>query len=290
MDANAFGLNDKMVLGGIYGNTGWMATAMYINTPDREGIPGWSLAGFYSRSEREDSDQNETVLRRFTLDSIAAQAGVNYALTETLSMEFRAAFGNYYLSGREHAVNPPDSDARILGLGPALTLRKSHWDGYLLSERRLSAGYTYNLGIDTPSYHSGRFRLIFEQSIIPGFRLQIQSTLLHEDGAGILFESSPSSVHINILPRNFSAKNYAGFSGGLEKYLVKFSSGTLSALAAWEGVLSEGSILGRCWDQGIYASIRVYLSRVAIPALGLGYGYNISSGGSTFSFSMGMGF
>ncbi|MDR1178065.1 MAG: hypothetical protein LBK64_04485, partial [Spirochaetaceae bacterium] len=276
MDANAFGLNDKMILGGMYGNKGWMATAMYMNTPDREGIPGWNLAGFYGRSEREDQDQKETVFRRFTLNSVSAQAGISYAPSEPFTLAFNVSFNRRYLSDRGSALNPPGSDAMTTGFGPTLTVRDSSWDGYLLSERRLSAGYTYNLGIDTSSYHSGRISVNFQQSLLPGFRLLLRSTLLYEGGAGILFENSPSSVHINILPQDFSARSYAGFSGGLEKSLASFSAGVLSILAAWEGVVSEGPVLGRCWDQGVSAGVRFYLSRIAIPALGVGYAYNLS--------------
>jgi hypothetical protein len=290
MDANAFGLNDKMIVGGMYGNTGWMAMAMYIYTPDRQGAPGWSLSGFYNRSERKYKDQNETIYRRFTLSSIAVQAGIMYAPVEPLSLGFSVSVEDRYLSAGEDVLNPPDSGATIAAFNPSLDIRESNWDGYFLSEQRFSADYTYTYGIDTASHHSERLRINLEQSLIPGFRMLISATLLYAGNAGILFENSPSSVHINILPRNFFARSYAGFSGGLEKCLSKFSAGTLSVLAAWEGALSEGPVLGPCWDQGIFGSIRLYLSRVAIPALGLGYGYNISRRQSTFVFSMGMAF
>ncbi|MDR1428887.1 MAG: hypothetical protein LBI85_01235 [Spirochaetaceae bacterium] len=290
MDANAFGLNDKMMLAGMYSNRGWMAAAMYMNTPDRAEIPGWNLAGFYGSSEREDKDRNEHVFRRFTFSSVSARAGVNYAPAGPFSLAFGVSFNRYYLSGSEQALNPPASGAWTIGFGPSLAIRDSSWDGYFLSARSLSVSYTYNYGVDTPSYHSSRLSFNIEKSIIPGFRMLLRSALLYEDGAGILFENSPASVQINILPRDFSARNYAGFSGGLEKYLARFSAGTLSILAAWEGVISEGPVLGRCWDQGVFASVRFYLSKIAIPALGMGYSYNISGKQGSFMFSLGMGF
>jgi hypothetical protein len=171
-----------------------------------------------------------------------------------------------------------------------LTLRRSEWDGYLLSERSLSAAYTWYPGIDEPSRYAARFRVQYGKSLVPGFTLMLRGALLYQGDAGALHESPPSAVHINILPRGFSARSYTGFSGGLEKYLFKFPAGTLSLMVSWEGVFSEGPVLGLDWDQGIFGGLRFYLSKLAIPALGLGFGHNITRGRSVFVFSMGMMF
>jgi hypothetical protein len=288
MDANAFGLNDKMVLGGLYSSTGWMVMSMYINTPNRNGVPGWILAGFYGHSKREDEDQGKNAYRRFNLSSSAVSGGLTYAFSDAVSVRAGASFSRVSLDEKDAALAPPDSGVTTVGFGPELTIRRSRWDGYFLSEQSLGAVYTYNLGIDSPSYHSTKFRVNYEQSLVPGFRLMLHGALLYQGDAGILHESSPSAVRINILPRSFSARSYMGFSGGFEKYLFKFPSGTLSLTASWEGVISEGPVLGLCWDQGIAGGLRFYLSRLAIPALGFGFGYNMTSGQSVFAFSMGM--
>jgi hypothetical protein len=108
--------------------------------------------------------------------------------------------------------------------------------------------------------------------------------------APILQESPPSTAQVSILPSGYRARNYAGTSLGLEKYIFKFSSGTLSALLSWQAVWSDGSILKNQADQGIAGGISFYLSRLAIPALAVGGAYNITAHYFQGSFSLGMSF
>ncbi|MDR3166878.1 MAG: hypothetical protein LBT93_02955, partial [Treponema sp.] len=93
-----------------------------------------------------------------------------------------------------------------------------------------------------------------------------------------------------ILPRFFSARQYGGVSLGLEKYLFKISAGTLSILASYQGGYSQGEILGYQFDHGLAGALSGYLSKLALPALGLGAAYNLSARFFQASFSMGMSF
>jgi hypothetical protein len=170
-------------------------------------------------------------------------------------------------------------------------MRRSSWDGYLLSEQGASAEYTWHLGIaDSPSFYSAGLRLLWEKSIIPGLRFKFRGGGVYAPEAPVLYESPPSDAQVNILPGSFSAKNYAGVSLGLEKYLFKISAGTLSILGSWQGVFSQGSILGDETDQGIAGALSFYMSRLAIPALSVGAAYNIRARYFQGSFSMGMSF
>jgi hypothetical protein len=103
-----------------------------------------------------------------------------------------------------------------------------------------------------------------------------------------LYEGGPSSAQVDILPGDFAARNYAGLSAGLEKYIVSFRWGTLSVLGSWQLVFSQGLISGDEFDHGPSAGIRLYLSRIAIPAVGFGAAYNMNSGLFQLTFSIGM--
>ncbi len=64
MDSNAFGLNDKFVLGGMYGSFGWMAALMYFHQ-GKKGVPGWNTAFMYSSGVKEYQNQEDKSIRRF---------------------------------------------------------------------------------------------------------------------------------------------------------------------------------------------------------------------------------
>jgi hypothetical protein len=289
-DTNAFGLLDKLFAGGIYGPREWMAGGGYMHGSQRENFPGWSGSAFFSRQERHDTDQKEEDTRVFHADSIRASAALSFSFREIYGVKLGISYGETILRDREAALRPPPSDLRTLGFETGLSARKSSWDGYLLSEESASAGYAWHLGIGAPSFHSVRFSLVWEKSVIPGLRFNFRSGGVYAPQAPVLRESPPAAAKINILPGSFSAKNYAGASAGFEKYLFRTSLGTLSLLGSWQAVFSHGSILGGQFDQGPAGALSFYMSRLAIPALSAGAAYNLTSGRLQGSFSLGMSF
>jgi hypothetical protein len=289
-DTNAFGLLDKMFAGGIYGLREWMVGGGYMHNSQRGNFPGWRTSVFFSRQERHDTDQKEEDTRAFHVDSIRASADLSFSLWEIWGLTLGISYGGNILRDQESAFRPPPSDLQTLGFEAGLSVRKSSWDGYLLSEESASAGYTWHVGIDASSFHSLMFALVWEKSVIPGLRFNVRSGGIYAPEAPVLQESSPAVARVNILPRSFSAKNYAGASIGLEKYLLKTSFGTLSLLGSWQLVFSQGSILGDQFDQGPAGALSFYMSRLAIPALSIGAAYNVSAGHFQGSFSLGASF
>jgi hypothetical protein len=289
-DTNAFGLLDKMFAGGMYGSREWMAGGGYMHSSQRENFPGWRGSVFFSRQERHDTDQKEEDTRAFHTDSIMASAALSFSFWEIWGLTLGLSYGEKILRDREDSFRPPPSDLRTLGFEAGVSVRKSRWDGYLLSEESASADYTWHLGIGAPSFHSVRFALVWEKSIIPGLRFNARSGGIYAPEAPVLRESSPAVTRVNILPSSFSARNYAGASLGLEKYLLRTSFGTLSLLGSWQAVFSRGSILGDQFDQGLAGALSFYMSRLAIPALSIGAAYNLSAGHLQGSFSLGMSF
>ena len=292
-DANAFGLNDKLFIAGIYHSDGWMLTCGYTHAPAGRRIPGWNLGGSFSREERHDRDQSNKDLRRFEQDSISARAGLNFLLIENsdlLSVSSNFSYEEKLLRNSENAMNGPDEGLRMFGTGAGISIGKSNWDGYLLSQESASLHYSFKAAMSGTVFQSVRFRGVWEKSIVPGFRFNFKTGLLFDPAAPVLLESSPSAAQVSILPRSFSARRYAGASAGLEKYLFKLSAGTFSVSGAYQLVHSHGSILGDSLDHGVAGMFSFYLSRLAIPALGLGASYNIKENYFQGNFSMGMSF
>jgi hypothetical protein len=290
-DANAFGINDKMALAGIYGAGGWMAMALYISPPAGSGF-GWTLRGSFSRNNREDTDQKNRTYRGFKLDSISVQGSLSYPLGELITASLRLSWLNYRITERILAAGGTDEKdlQQLVRMGPELRLKRGKWDGVFLSEESFTAAYFYSQGIGSPSFHTLQLRLAWEKSFIPGFRAVIRSAGVYSPGATALFESSPREGAVNILPPSYTARHLAGLSLGLEKHLVTFPFGILSALAAWQQVYSNGPVMENQFDYGPAVSVFMYLSKLAIPAMGGGLAYNVRAGHWQGFFSIGMSF
>lgn len=293
-DMNAFGLRDQAAVGGTYGNTGWSAMLFYQHNPNHAGIPGWNTSFMYARQQNVDTDRNEVIFRRFTTDQVRYSLGLNYPLSGIMSLSGTVSFTDISIIQNDNAINPPGDGAMFTGFSPGFSLRASNWDGFFLSQRSLSLAYGYNLAISGSSYHRADFRGVFEQPIVPGFRLSLRSGAVWKSDVdrsrAPLIEDAPQRAAVDILPMNFSARQYAGFSAGFEKCLFVIRWGTLSAIASWQCVFSDGPISGYEFDNGPSAGVRFYLSRLALPAMGVGIAYNMNSGLYQFGFNLGMSF
>jgi hypothetical protein len=144
--------------------------------------------------------------------------------------------------------------------------------------------------INAVPLHTLSLRGNYEISLIPGFKAGFRGGIHYSPEAPPLLESSASSVGFNILPSTFSAQHYAGAALGFEKYLYKFSQGTMAFLISYQAVYSYGPILEHEFDHGVTGALNCYLSRIAIPAMGIGVSYNVAAEEFTVGFNMGTSF
>ncbi len=204
------------------------------------------------------------------------------------------SFSNGEVSRTSGSFAVPNDDGFYINPQMGFRLSQSDWDGYFLSQKSLSMSFEYSYGLDGPSYYTLSINGQLEQPLFPellgGLKGWLRSALHYSPGVPPLFESGASSVNIDILPSSFSAKNYIGGSAGLEKSLFVFSMGTLSVLASYQAVFSDGPLLGESIDHGIAGGVRMYLSKIAMPALGVGISYNVAASYFQANFSLGMSF
>lgn len=284
MDANAFGINDKFVAGGLYKTNGWLALLLYDHR-FREGSPGWNGFGMYSRDIRRDTDQREAVIRECALDALTIRGGAAYRFFERYSASLSLSYHDAALG--EADIYSPDAEARFISLGPAIAFRQTHWDGYLLSEQSASLRYAAQFDCAGPVLHALSVAALYEKPLVPGFRLTGKAGLRYAPQAPFLFASAPP---VEILPQTYRIWHYAAGALGLEKYLFKIPWGTLSVLASYQFAYSHSPDFASQIDHGVTGGIRFYLSKLAVPALGVAGAYNIAKNHGLFSFSLGMSF
>jgi hypothetical protein len=292
MDTNAFGLKDTAMAVVMYSPGDWMATAMYIATPDGIGDLGWSVTGMFSLRENENQDQKGDVLRSYNSMSINPGAGLSYQLSEFITPAFDLSYKYVALRDSDDPVNAPEKGVHGITLSPSVTLQMpSIWDGYFLNEKKASVKYEYTLVVDDTDVHAASLTAAFSHSILPGFRVIANSGIVFATPSAAPFFSSSSTVSgVSILPQKYSAVNFAGLSAGLEKSIVKFKFGTLSLSASYQVVYSGGDLLSNQFDHGPAAMLQLYLSKVAIPGIGFGAAYNVPKNTWQIAASMGVSF
>jgi len=291
IDANAFGLNDKIFAIGLLLPDGWMTSLAYVNVPDSERDLRWSVSGFFSSQDKTLVDQNEDSIRRYASDAARASFELGFPLIRSAKYPLEASLGAFFSElGVREASSPlaqPDG-GRVVGLKTGLSLRGSSWDGVFLSERQASLSWTYNYGLLNDSYQSLNFRSSYDYAPFPGLRLNLRGAAVYAPETPAVFEDGPFSIGNTILPSDFSARNLAGISAGFEGRIIKFPFGVLSALLSYQVAFTDGPILGTGFVHGPAGGVRVYVAKVAIPALDAGAAYNVETGIFKATFGIGM--
>jgi hypothetical protein len=242
--------------------------------------------------EKENMDQkDDKVLRRYNSISINPSAGISYKLTGLVTPSFALSYKGILLRDTEDPVNAPEKDVHGISFSPGIGVRHNTWDGIFLNESSASLKYNYILVIDGDDVHSVSLNAALNRSFMPGFRYIAKTGIVFSTpSAAPFFESSPITVGAHILSQKYSALNFAAGSFGLEKSLYNFSFGTISLLAAYEVVYSDGELLHHQFDHGPVAMLQMYLHRIAIPGVGLGGAYNVDKDIWQYAFNIGMMF
>jgi len=289
-DTNAFGLRNMLAIAGAYGPNEWFVMPMFIATPNAVGDFGWMLASAFGSANMEHTDQaGETVLRRFSIFTINPRFGLSYSLTERMTLGIRLSYNYITLRNNENMINTPAANRiQSFAISPNIEMRSSAWDGFLRSENHLSLEYYYGIVFDADNVQRVSLRAAFNQTIVPGLRATARSGLIFSSQSATPFFESGPVFGINILSPSYSARSYAGLSLGLERYLFRFSLGTVSVAAAYQAVHSDGALLRNQFDHGPAATLQLYFSRLAIPGIGLGGAYNVRRNSFQFAFNIGM--
>ncbi len=288
IDANAFGLNDKLFAVGLALPGGWMGSVAYVSPAAGSAGLGWSASAFYSRQERADLDAYGVELRRYGFDALALGLGINRTIAGPVSGELGLEYRSRLTEQLDGAPPAPDGYA-ALGLRGGLGVRApAFWDGVFLRERSASLDYRYYLGLEGDSFAALSARFQYELAPLPGLKLVSCGSAIWSPDAPPAAETGADAARLIILPGAFVARSLAGLSLGLEFRLLSLGPANFAGLASYQIGVSEGPLIGLRLDHGPAAGLRLYLARVAVPAIDLSVAYNAVTGIPRLSFGIGM--
>ena len=101
---------------------------------------------------------------------------------------------------------------------------------------------------------------------------------------------SQQTVGITIMPKNFRSYKLAGANIGLEAGIVKNQMVTLSLYGLYEFFLGQDWNDVKVTCQGYSVGAKVYLKKIAFPAMAFGLSHNITKEKMQFTVSFGMSY
>lgn len=296
MNMNAFGMNDKLVTGGIYGPNSWtdwsprmlMANFMFIKSPKGITRPGYSVHASVMKRTKEMVDENDdSVVPEFEVFAVKTGA----SLTHQINRKFSTRFGvNYAYAYPEDNFTLNHGFGGSVGLG----LSSSSYNGWFLSTNSLSANSSFMYYTENGFMPSVQARAVSQLPLCKRIRFegslgysQSWNTMWNEyDGGG--------SAGIAILPAKYVSDFLAGATAGFEFGVLNIKKGVLDignlgVYLKGEAVVSD-DYDGDCFfDYGLTGGAKIYLSKINMPAFSFSWSWNMRRPLSQlYTFSIGI--
>ncbi|MFO7850224.1 MAG: BamA/TamA family outer membrane protein [Spirochaetia bacterium] len=293
VESNLFGTGKQIVTGGMAGSDGLFGFAAFVDPSFLQS--SWRLNSSFNGGRRVNeihTPDNKKALS-FTDNTVGASLGFTYRFTDTLSAGFKTTMEQHEISDIQSPSDSMEEKSLREGIGESV-LEISllfNYDGTVpygslqqgfmfLSE----ASYVYEyhspvvdgrLIFNIPSFADGRVRLL----ALGGYGerpLVSEKPISGQDG----FRTLPFG--------KVSADDYWSLAAAYEWPVYTQSWGSLVFTTIFEHGWYRSSEVGDFFFSGPGAGFRIYLQRIAIPALGLNVAYNLREERTVFSVAIGM--
>lgn len=300
MDTNAFGVKDTVVFGGFGSASSATGFVLFSKPPRDDGSLGVSVSGSFSRGSPELKNLDEDTALEYGSIGGGAKFGLSrkFGAAQTVRAGIAVA-GNS--SDEDGAWPSPLVESCVTGtLSAGWGISFVDWNGWFLStsSASVSAESTWRLHSDSDAPRWGRAATVSAslQKPVAFDRLRVFARATGTWGADqpLSMWWGGSNAGTTLLPGGFRTARIAAASAGLEVALVRFGFGLVSVYGDYQAAVADdfsaGGPLGAEFCHGPDFGARLYLSKIAFPALAFGFARNVPREYWQYSFSLGMAF
>jgi len=291
MDTNAFGLKNMFMFGGLYSKSSIMGMAMFSRPPQQNGIPGFSIFLSTSKDENTLVNLDDEEVLKYDAVNLSSRASITEQIGEFNTISLEGFFKS--LSASQAGDFQEIDSLNSAGAGLSWQASKSDWNGWFMS----SCGAGFSAGITLYSsksdYRFGKTisaNLRVQKPVLAISRLRFYSAVsaFYGKDQHISSYNGGGAGAVSILPGKFRTSEIAGGNAGFEFALFKGKIGTLSVYGDYQAVSARDFDDDFCFMHGPNGGIRVYLAKIAFPALALGVSYNVTKNCAQFAAAMGI--
>lgn len=293
MDTNAFGVKDNYVVGGIFSKSMQMGVTSFTKPSLGRTQPGFSVSGSFAHRKNELEDSHEDTVLSYRTIGGSVSASVSDKLTEHVTVQAGVRYQYTHISLGDEYESYGDTlkTSHACSVNGSTRVNFAALNEWFLSNRTATLGAEmtfFSTGKKAPSLN-GQIAL---QQPLPVSRLRLLATVsafYTKDGCITLYPSQ-SAIGTTIMPGKFHAPRMLGSTFGLEVGLAKTNIATFSVYALYENVLTEEWEGDALMNQGYSAGAKMYLAKIAFPAMAIGFSHNVTRHKAKFSVAFGIGF
>lgn len=293
IDTNAFGVKDTYLLAGAFSSSMQTAITMFSKPSLSLDKPGFTASGMFMHRGNELHDGSDSCV----LDYRTIGGGASVSLTDKLtehtnaSLGVRYAYTNISLDEGYAAYSDEFKTHHAFSATAGWNARFPQSNEWFLSAKSMMLAGDFTFFSTGGQAQSVSAQITIQQPF-PITRLRF---IFH--GAGHLSHNAPfsmwesqSAVGTTIMPNDFASQRMLGLHTGFEFGIVKAKIATFSIYALYEQFFGEDFDGEGILNFGYSAGVKMYLSKIAFPALSLGISHNLSARTLKFSAVLGIEF
>ena len=291
MDTNAFGVGNNYMVGGIFSGSMQMGVMMFTKPAIPRKRLGFQISGnFAHRTAKFDDAYANNVLEMETLGGGAGFTLVD-KFTEhvTVTAGVRYGYLNIDMESDPFGYGSDFETSHTFTLAAGWGLCYPISNEWFMSERKVYVDGDFSFfvsGRKTQSVTAG----ISIQQPLPLSRLRVlaQAACYYAHNAPLYMQGSQTTVGITIMPEKYRSPSLAGANIGLELALAKTGFATFSVYGLYEYFVAKDFDDSRLNHMGYSLGAKMYLAKIAFPALALGFSHNVNRNKMKFVVAMGM--
>ena len=288
LNMNAFGNKTTVVAGVIYSGGKLITVLLLSKPPVGVGDYGGSFLTSYTNFDSEltclngDTAADYSMKSGWLMGTVQKKIGEDSTISLGLGYEFKKLNGT--LLGQDLKNN-----FQLINLNLGWSLQKDEWNGWFLSSKGLS------FKIDTgysPTHrefcHTATCGATLQFPLTQRLRFVGGGSSFYGKDIHITNYTGGSSASVSILPSAFVSSNLAGLNAGVEVAAIKLGFGLFSLYGNFQTCVVEDFDQKQKVNSGFAFGTRLYLSKIAFPALSIGYSYNLTTRTPIFSGALGI--
>ena len=292
LNMNGFGTKTTVVSGVLVSSDMDLGLLLISKPPASTNDLGGSFMCSFTKTETSRTDFYGDPFASYKMTSWWLSTSVQKKTSEISKLSLGAEFEYKYLknySGSNEFYDSMNGVLKIFLLDLGWNLTKTDWNGMFLSTK--SVKFEFSSGYD-PKQKSFCYKnfcsALLQFPLTQRLRIIGGGGAVHSKNIHLTDMSAGSDVSVTILPNHFVSQNLEGISSGLEFGLIKLSFGLISAYGNFQTAIAENFDGKDKINHGFSCGSKLYLSKIAFPALAVGYSYNITSHKYTISGSLGV--
>jgi len=291
MDMNMLGLNKKLFVGGLYSTNGWKTNlgiiAPHLGSSNFTGGVSSEVSDYWY----ENADVNGNIYETYDARLQRVNYSLGYRFIDTFTLSLKGQYHNADVYNREKTDKNDIRDARSLGQGVSLRVDTMRHTGTFLHGFYMKTDYLHGfpVGATGKEYDSIESRMVYSFGGFSDHLVKLYAHAAAGDLPDVFEERISGKPGFRALPpEQIPADTYAGGFIAYEVPWLHLSWGTVTAQGYWENGMFSRTESDTTWFYGPGGGFRLYLKKIAIPAVGIDVTANLEEG--TVEASAAIGF